>query len=98
MKLMKCSKTRPIQTLIIIDWTTQKGFLEKVSAGEENSVDDAARPTKTQLMNVQLKTSSAKSFPAGKSWRKEEYDDGGINAGTRRAETKGRKTTKRYGE
>ena len=69
----------------IINSTTLKRFLEKVSAGEEDSVDDAARPTKTQLMKVKLKTNSAKSDPAGKSLRKEEYeDDGRIDAGIRK--------------
>lgn len=69
----------------IINSTTFQRFLEKVSAGEEDSVQaeqrksdvDAARPTKTQRMNVKLKTMAAKSSPAGKSRRKEECEDDG---------------------
>ena len=82
----------------IINSTTLTKFLEKVSAGEKDSVEagqrksniDAARPTKSTLrMNLKLKTSSAKRFPAGKSRRKEEHDDdGGINTGIRKKLTK----------
>lgn len=69
----------------IINSSTLKRFLEKASAGEKDSVDDAARPTKIQLMKVKLKRSSAKSVPAGKSRRNEEYDDdGSIDAGIRK--------------
>lgn len=76
----------------IINSTTLKRFLEKVSAGEKDSAKaeqrrsdiDAARPTKTQRSNVKLKTSSAKSFQAGKSRRKEYEDDGSIDAGIRK--------------
>ena len=82
----------------IINSTTLTKFLGKVSADEEDSVkagqrksnNDAPRPTKSTLrMNLKQKTSSAKSFPAGKSRRKEEYDDvGGINAGIRKKQKK----------
>ena len=76
----------------IINSTTLKRFLEKVSAGEEDSAKaeqsksdvDVARPAKTLRMNVKLKTSSDKSFPAGKSRRKEEHDDGSIGVGIRK--------------
>ena len=78
----------------IINSTTLKTFLEKVSVDEEDSakaeqrrsdIDAAgARPTKTQRMNVKLKTSSAKNSQAGKSRRKEYEDDGSIDAGIRK--------------
>ena len=76
----------------IINSTKLKRFLENVSAGEEDSAKaeqrrsdiDAARPTKTQRMNVKLKTSSAKSSQAGKSRRKEYEDDGSIDTGIRK--------------
>ena len=69
----------------IVQSTTLKRFSEKVSTGEEDSVDDAAIQTKTQRMKIKPKTSSAKSVPAGKLRRKEKYeDDGSINLGIRK--------------
>ena len=80
----------------IINSTTLKRYLEKVSAGKED-VDDTARPTKIQLMKVKLKTSSAKSVPARKSRRKQEYeDDDSIDVGIRK-KLKQKKAKKRKG-
>ena len=74
----------------IINSLTLKRFLEKVSAGEKDSAKpeqrrsgiEAATPTKAQ--RIKLRTSSAKSFPAGKSRGKEHKDDGSIDAGIRK--------------